>query len=90
MGIDNKLLTEFKNRFEADSTNQVIKGAIAKVGIDNASLDNNVLRRHSFEFSDETKRGEITNQKSSGRCWMFAALNTARVDTMKKLNMEKR
>lgn len=88
MGIDNKLLTEFKNRFDADGTNQVIKGAIAKVGINDASLDNNVLRRHSFEFSNETKRGTMTNQKSSGRCWMFAALNTARVDTMEKLNME--
>lgn len=88
MGIDNALLVEFKNRFDANSTNQVIKGAIAKVGIDDASLDNNVLRRHSFEFSNETKRGTITNQKSSGRCWMFAALNTARVDTMNKLNME--
>ena len=39
MGIDDKLLTEFKNQFDADSTNQVIKGAIAKVGISDASLD---------------------------------------------------
>ena len=88
MGIDNELLTEFKARFDANSTNQVIKGAIAKVGIDDASLDNNVLRRHPFEFSNETKRGAITNQQSSGRCWMFAALNTARVDTMEKLDMD--
>ncbi|MEG0679467.1 MAG: C1 family peptidase, partial [Carnobacterium sp.] len=34
------------------------------------------------------KRGEITNQQASGRCWMFAALNTARVGTMDRLNVE--
>ena len=28
------------------------------------------------DFSIELKQGSITNQRSSGRCWMFAALNT--------------
>ena len=88
MTINNELLANFKNRFEGNQENQAIKGAIAKVGINDASLDNNVLRRHSFVFSDETKRGKITNQEASGRCWMFAALNTARVGTMEKLNVE--
>ncbi|SFH51124.1 aminopeptidase C [Pisciglobus halotolerans] len=88
MTIDQNLLEQYQARFESHKENQVIEGAIAKVGIKDASLDNNVFRRHSFVFSDETKRGAITNQKASGRCWMFAALNTARVDTMAKLNLE--
>ncbi len=61
---------------------------MAKVGINDAALNNETIKKHSFVFSDETERGKITNQKSSGRCWMFAALNTARVDTMAKLNLE--
>lgn len=88
MTINTELLTSFKKRFDENRENQVIKGAIAKVGINTASIDNDVLRRHSFTFSDETKRGEITNQQASGRCWMFAALNTARVDTMNRLNVD--
>ncbi|WP_313468238.1 C1 family peptidase [Carnobacterium sp.] len=88
MTINTELLTNFKKRFDENRENQVIKGAIAKVGINTASIDNDVLRRHSFTFSDETKRGEITNQQASGRCWMFAALNTARVDTMNRLNVD--
>ena len=88
MTIHKELVTQFKTRFEGNRENQVIKGAIAKVGINTASLDNDLLRRHPFSFSQETKRGEITNQQSSGRCWMFAALNTARVGTMERLNME--
>lgn len=88
MTINTELLTNFKKRFGENRENQVIQGAIAKVGINTASIDNDVLRRHSFTFSDETKRGEITNQQASGRCWMFAALNTARVDTMNRLNVD--
>ena len=30
----------------------------------------------------------VTNQKSSGRCWIFAALNVFRVEVMKKYNLE--
>ena len=40
------------------------------------------------QFSINLKQGEITNQKSSGRCWMFAALNTMRFAIIKKLNLE--
>ena len=84
--INEKTLTNFKKRFDDHHENKVIKHAIAKVGINDASFNNDAIRRHNFVFSEETKKGEITNQKQSGRCWMFAALNTARVDTMAKLN----
>lgn len=86
--IEQETLARFKERFSANRENQVIKNAVAKVGIDDAAFNNEVLRRHNFAFSEETKKGAITNQKQSGRCWMFAALNTARIDTMAKLNVD--
>lgn len=30
----------------------------------------------------------MTNQKSSGRCWLFAALNVIRLPFIKQLNLE--
>ncbi len=84
--IDNKMLKKFEERFNA--TDKAVANSIAKNGIEASSLNNNVARRHNQMFSDTTKRGKITYQKKSGRCWMFAALNTARVDTMKKFNLE--
>ncbi len=86
--IEQKTLQKFKEQFNADKANLAVSSAIAKMGIDDASLNNDVLRRHNHMFSVTTKRGQITEQKMSGRCWMFAALNTARVDTMKKYNMK--
>ena len=35
-----------------------------------------------------TPQGAITNQKRSGRCWMFAALNVFRRQVMMKANLE--
>lgn len=86
--INKDLLQTFKQKFENDRSNLAVAGAIAKVGIDTASLNNEAIKRHNQKFSVTTKRGEITNQKQSGRCWMFAALNTARVETMQKFGLK--
>ncbi|MDO5733327.1 MAG: C1 family peptidase [Eubacteriales bacterium] len=88
MTIDSSVLRSFSERFHKDPVAQASKSAIARVGLAQATFNNDVLRRHNFKFSDETARGEITYQKQSGRCWMFASLNTARVEVMKKLNLE--
>lgn len=88
MKITQKQLKKFKQDYQQNSHNEVIENAIAKVGIKDASLDNTLSRRHNFLFNVKSDRGHMTNQKSSGRCWMFSALNTARVDTMKKYNLE--
>ncbi len=86
--IDQKLLEKFKQNFSKDATNEAVAPALAKVGITEASLNQEALRRHNHMFSHTTKRGDITEQKRSGRCWMFAALNTARVNAMKKYNLK--
>ncbi len=88
MNINDKLLKKFKKNYDDNKLNKAVAGAIAKVGILDASLNNETLRKHNYVFSDVTEKGKITNQKASGRCWMFASLNTARVDVMKKLNLE--
>ncbi len=82
------MLDDFKHQYDNNSNNAASASAIAKVGINEASLNNETIRRHNHMYSDRTSRGHITEQKQSGRCWMFAALNVARVDTMKKYNMK--
>ncbi|WP_371261635.1 aminopeptidase C [Alkalibacterium sp. 20] len=88
MKITKETLGIYRDKFNDNMSNKAVQNAIAKVGINKSSVDNNMTRRHNFVFSHETEKGEITNQKSSGRCWMFAALNTARIDTMEKLNVK--
>ncbi len=86
--IKKETMEAFKKRFDFEKNNSTIAGAIAKVGINEASLNNEVLRRHNHMFSIKLKKGDITWQKNSGRCWMFAAMNAARVSTIKKFNLK--
>ena len=34
------------------------------------------------------RTGEVTNQRQSGRCWMFSAFNVARAATMNLLDVD--
>ena len=88
MMITKELLEKFSEEYKREPSNLALACSIAKVGINDASFVNEVRRRHNFLFSNETKRGEITYQKKSGRCWMFASLNAARVKVMEKCNLE--
>ena len=50
-------------------------------------------RKNDMKFDDyfkyKVKVHGITNQHSSGRCWMFASLNVLRPVIMEKLNLDK-
>ncbi|MDO4670377.1 MAG: C1 family peptidase [Aerococcus sp.] len=87
--IKEELLAQFEQRYNQEPANAAVEHAIQAVGFKKASLNLETKRRHSFMFSDETKQGPITNQKHSGRCWMFAALNSSRIQTMEKLKDKK-
>lgn len=43
---------------------------------------------HVFNHEVEFKTGPVTNQKSSGRCWLFATTNVIRHEVMKKLKLK--
>ncbi|XP_012304713.1 bleomycin hydrolase isoform X1 [Aotus nancymaae] len=44
--------------------------------------------QHVFQHAVPQEGKPVTNQKSSGRCWIFSCLNVMRLPFMKKLNIE--
>ena len=88
MGITKEQINQWEQAYQNNPMNHVIEAAIAKVGLAESATNPESIRRHNFQFSDKTLRGKITAQKSSGRCWIFAALNAARVEAMKKHDIE--
>lgn len=88
MKLDKNLYKELKEIYDKDPSNKIIANAISNVGIREASLNKNIINRHNFIFSNEVKTNDITNQKKTGRCWMFAALNMIRMKIAEKLDME--
>ena len=80
-------LKAYETAFDADRANRVAMGAATTNGVVKAATNQEVYRRDRHQYSISLEQGKVTNQKQSGRCWMFAALNTMRYTVMKKLNL---
>ena len=86
--ITNEMLSRFSEAFNADKSHKIAMNAVTQNGVTKSAMSPSALRKDQHQFSINLKQGDITNQKSSGRCWMFAALNTMRFEIIKKLNLE--
>jgi hypothetical protein len=75
-------LERFENAFDADRANIVAMHATVANGILDSSKTVDAATRNRYSFSIDLETGDITNQKKSGRCWMFAALNVMRLEIM--------
>ncbi|CAG8559150.1 8371_t:CDS:2 [Paraglomus brasilianum] len=75
--------------FKADSTNNVVLNAIAENDITKVLLRRDIRIADLHTFSEKIEiEGKATDQKSSGRCWLFAATNVLRLYIMKKYNLD--
>ncbi len=81
-------LEQYRQDFAGDLAKNVALRACTANGVVKAATDPQALRRSRHQYSLSLEQGKITNQKQSGRCWMFAALNTMRFDIMKKLDLD--
>ncbi|MHC1786093.1 MAG: aminopeptidase C [Christensenellales bacterium] len=88
MKISEATLKRWRRQMLADPAQQVAMNAVTANGIVKSGTDVEALKRNVHEYALSLKSGDITQQLHSGRCWMFAALNTMRYDIMKKLNLE--
>ncbi|ENY69520.1 C1 family peptidase [Mycoplasmopsis arginini] len=86
--INLDLIEKFEKKYESNPVNKAVESAIFKNGLKQSSINNEAIKRHNFVFSHETKVGNITNQKASGRCWIFAGLNSVRTKLMEDFNIE--
>ncbi|MCR5519302.1 MAG: C1 family peptidase [Bacteroidales bacterium] len=86
-GIDAALLQEISKGYEGNASDKAIRNALntTQVGV----LARNAERSAMIDthFSDCIKTVGITNQKSSGRCWLFTGLNVLRAAAIEKYDL---
>ena len=87
-GISLKAIDGMSKAFHADRANEVASRAAVSAGIQDAAKDYEALRKLPMNFSIDLRQGRITNQKASGRCWIFAALNIFRYEMIKKYDLD--
>lgn len=75
-GISTKMMERFSEKVIDSPPEKLVRNAVIKNGIDAVAENSDAIVAMNHVFSDEIETGKVSNQRQSGRCWMFAALNT--------------
>ena len=86
--ITREMLEGFARDLASDRHSAAAMRAVMKNGINACAENQKEQAENPMTFSIEIETGKITNQKHSGRCWLFAALNVMRFHVMKNLDLE--
>ena len=81
-GISQQMLKQIQQRQKTSVADRAIANAIASNAIDNLAATRRSLPDTHFDI--ETAKQSISDQKSSGRCWMFSGFNVLRSNFAKR------
>ena len=88
-GVTKAQIEEFRKSFDSDPSATVAQNAISNADLSTLALRRDLVQDMDFSFSTKLDDWNATNQRRSGRCWLFATLNLFRVGAMKKMNLKK-
>ena len=86
--ITKKQIDKMRKEIKSDSSARVAQNAVTSNNLSSVTLRRDLVQEIDFTFSTKLDEWRATNQKSSGRCWLFATLNLFRPGTMKKMNVK--
>jgi bleomycin hydrolase len=86
-GLSLALIEQIQRDFCLDE-HRTVYNSLTNNKIKDLALNRQIVHNHNEFFSDKVKVTGITNQKSSGRCWIFAALNSLRPAVIEKQNLK--
>jgi bleomycin hydrolase len=81
-------LASLQAGFDRVPAYRIAQNAVTQVTADDVALNRSVVAGIDHSFSHLLDDWSVTNQKNSGRCWIFAGLNLLRVGAMKKMNLK--
>ena len=86
--LNTEQLRTLEADFSAKPGYKIAQNAVTQTTVDDIAMNRSVITNTDHTFSNLLDDWEVTNQKKSGRCWMFAGLNLFRVGAMKKMNLK--
>ena len=87
-GVTEAQIEEFRKSFDSDPSATVAQNAVSNADLSTLALRRDLVQNMDFSFSTKLDEWSATNQRRSGRCWLFATLNLFRVGAMKKMNVK--
>jgi bleomycin hydrolase len=81
------MLAQISATYEDNGYDRAISNALAGTSISVLALNADNAAMIDTHFSDRVKTKGITDQKSSGRCWLFTGLNVLRAKMISKYDL---
>ena len=86
-GISTEMLTEIRKGYEGTASDKAIRNALNSASINVLASNAENIAMIDTHFSDQVRTKGRTNQKSSGRCWLFSGLNVLRAKMIDKFDL---
>lgn len=86
-GIDEGMLARIRRGYAGTPEQRAVKNALASNAIAALAVNADNLAMCDTHFSDRVETRGITNQRSSGRCWLFTGLNVLRAKMIQKYDL---
>lgn len=86
-GISDDMLQQIRKANPASASNRALRNALAGTSITQLATNADNPDATDTYFSNEVPSKGITDQKSSGRCWLFTGLNVMRADMIRRYHL---
>ena len=86
-GISDEMLNQIKKSYQGTASDKALRNAIAGSDMRKLALNQENMTEMDTHFSVKVESKGITDQKSSGRCWLFTGLNVMRAKIIAERNL---
>ena len=86
-GITDEMMSQIRQGWQGTPEELALRNAISANDINKLAVRQGVEAGYDFYFSDEVPSKGITDQQSSGRCWLFSGMNVLRAKMIEKYNL---
>lgn len=86
--IEIKEIEKLEREYDKNKVQKVLRRALNRNSLVNIANNMESTQKSTMKFSIDIPTMAVTNQKASGRCWIFAGLNVLRENIAKKCNIE--
>lgn len=86
--ITPEVLQTLEESYRPTAADKALHNAISSVSLQKMAVNRENSGAKDTHFSVEVKNSGISNQESSGRCWLFTGTNVLRNRAMKKLGVK--
>ena len=89
-GITSAMLSQIQQSYQGTASDKALRNAIGNNDIRKLALNQENMQGMDTHFSIKVDSKGITDQKSSGRCWLFTGLNVMRAKALSGLSSSRR